>query len=115
MEETSNRLLSAWADQVSRWNHRHLNHDGDAEEAPSPAGGAGVSYLIGEMAKCAVCGRTKKPIGRDSMDNGLCSHECEGYRQAPLPSDLWPGETREAYGYPDDWREVARSLGEVPK
>jgi len=39
--------------------------------------------------KCTVCGRMKKPIGRDSMDNGLCQHDCEGYRLEPLASQFW--------------------------
>jgi len=41
---------------------------------------------------CTVCGRPKKPIGRDSRDNGLCQHDCEGYRLEPLPSSYWPGD-----------------------
>ena len=45
---------------------------------------------------CTVCGRPKKPIGRDSMDNGLCQHDCEGYRLEPTPSSYWPGE-RESF------------------
>ena len=44
------------------------------------------------MPQCALCGRTKKPLGRDSRDNGLCDHDCEGYRQPPHPGHLWPGE-----------------------
>jgi hypothetical protein len=39
-----------------------------------------------------VCGRLKKPLGRDSRDNGLCDCDCEGYRQPPEPGHLWPGE-----------------------
>lgn len=44
---------------------------------------------------CAVCGRTKKPWGRDSRDNGLCDTDCEGYAQDPRPGHLWPGELAE--------------------
>lgn len=44
------------------------------------------------MVKCAVCGRSKKPIGRDSRDNGLCDMECEGYREEPHPGYKWPEE-----------------------
>lgn len=44
---------------------------------------------------CTVCGRRKKPRGRDSMDNGLCDRECSGYGQEPLPGHLWPGEALE--------------------
>lgn len=42
--------------------------------------------------KCAVCGRSKKPIGRDTRDNGLCSYECDGYRLPPAPSHYWDEE-----------------------
>ena len=42
--------------------------------------------------ECTVCRRRKKPIGRDSMDNGLCDDDCKGYRQPPSPGHLWPGE-----------------------
>lgn len=45
---------------------------------------------------CAVCGRPKKPMGRDSRDNGLCDSDCEGYYVNPLPGHLWPGEFSEA-------------------
>ena len=44
------------------------------------------------MPWCNVCYRRKKPIGRDSRDNGLCDHECEGYTQPPLPNDKWTDE-----------------------
>lgn len=46
----------------------------------------------GEAVRCVVCHRTKKPIGRDSRDNGLCDYECEGYLQAPFVGSLWPCE-----------------------
>jgi hypothetical protein len=73
-----------------------------------------VSFLIGEAVKCEVCGRTKKPHGRDTMDNGMCSYECDGYYEEPRPGDLWPGERREDFGFPLNWREIARRLAEVP-
>jgi hypothetical protein len=38
---------------------------------------------------CGVCNRRKKPIGRDSVDNGLCDSDCPGYREAPYPCQLW--------------------------
>lgn len=41
---------------------------------------------------CTTCHRRKKPIGRDSRDNGLCDHECPGWREDPHPGYLWPGE-----------------------
>ncbi len=42
--------------------------------------------------ECVVCHRTKKPVGRDSRDNGLCQSDCHGYSQDPQPGHLWPGE-----------------------
>ena len=30
----------------------------------------------------------------------MCDHECDGYRLAPFPGDLWPGETAEQFGFP---------------
>lgn len=42
--------------------------------------------------KCRKCGRTKKPIGRDSLDNGKCDRDCPGYSEDPTPGHLWPGE-----------------------
>jgi len=47
------------------------------------------------FVRCTVCGLCKKPIGRDSRDNGLCDHECEGYYMDPQPDCLWPYEERE--------------------
>ena len=55
---------------------------------------------VGVAVECAVCHRRKKPIGRDSRDNGLCDGECEGYRQEPKPGSLWPGESEADFGYP---------------
>ena len=61
-----------------------------------------MSYEVGEAVECRVCGLRKKPIGRSAplaMGNGLCDHDCPGYREEPYPGDLWPGETREEFGY----------------
>lgn len=44
------------------------------------------------MPHCEICGRTKKPIGRDVIKADYCNDECEGYRQEPTPGHLWPGE-----------------------
>lgn len=56
---------------------------------------------IGIRVTCAVCGHDKKPIGRDA---GLgwygCNDDCMGYRQAPRPGSLWPGEKASEFGYP---------------
>lgn len=56
----------------------------------------------GVAIECVVCGLRKKPIGRSApleMANSLCDDECPGYRQEPYPGSLWPGETREQFGY----------------
>lgn len=42
--------------------------------------------------ECIVCHRRKTPRGRDSMDNGLCDRDCEGYDLFPISGHLWPGE-----------------------
>lgn len=53
-----------------------------------------------ELVRCAECGREKCPRGRDApMESGLCGVCCEGYYDDPKPSSLWPGETREEFGY----------------
>jgi hypothetical protein len=41
-----------------------------------------------QLPTCTECGRPKKPVGRDSFDNGLCDHECPGYRKAPEPGHV---------------------------
>ena len=57
---------------------------------------------VGKAVDCNVCGRCKAPRGRSApldMASSLCDNECEGYNQSPLPGELWPGETREDFGY----------------
>jgi len=57
---------------------------------------------VGVAVTCTVCGLRKKPMGRSApleMANSLCDHECPGYNAEPYPGDLWPGETREEFGY----------------
>lgn len=57
---------------------------------------------VGIAVTCTVCGLRKKPRGRSApmeMANSLCDHECPGYNQPPEPGELWPGETREEFGY----------------
>ena len=56
--------------------------------------------------ECTVCHRRKKPIGRDSRDNGLCDQECEGYKLPPHPGHLWPEEIATADSIP---RSLAES------
>lgn len=44
---------------------------------------------------CIVCGKRKKPIGRDAptaMANSLCDHECPGYYRDPQPPHYWSKE-----------------------
>jgi len=55
---------------------------------------------IGVAVYCTVCAARKKPIGRSApLGVYLCDDDCEGYRQEPFPGQLWPGETREQFGY----------------
>jgi len=57
---------------------------------------------VGVAVTCTVCYMRKKPIGRSApmeLANSMCDHECPGYYLEPKPGDLWPGETREEFGY----------------
>lgn len=55
---------------------------------------------VGASVECKVCGQRKKPIGRSApLEMYLCDWECPGYNQEPFPGDLWPGETREEFGF----------------
>ncbi len=57
---------------------------------------------VGVAVECAVCGLRKKPVGRSApleIASSLCDHECQGYLQEPHPGSLWPGETREEFGF----------------
>ena len=59
-----------------------------------------------ESVECRACGKTKAPIGRSvpmECAIGYCGSDCWGYRADPWPGDLWPGETREEFGYPRVW------------
>ncbi len=57
---------------------------------------------VGVAVTCTVCHLRKTPIGRSApleMANSLCDYECLGYSEDPKPGDLWPGESREEFGY----------------
>lgn len=57
---------------------------------------------IGVAVECTVCGLRKQPIGRSApmaMAGSLCDDDCPGYREDPYPGQLWPGETREEFGF----------------
>jgi len=59
-------------------------------------------FCVGRAVECTICGQHKTPRGRSApleMANGLCDWDCPGYREPPHPGDLWPGETREDFGY----------------
>lgn len=58
---------------------------------------------LGVAVYCTRCGLRKKPIGRSAplaLANSLCDDDCPGYRQEPIPGDLWPGETDKEFGFP---------------
>lgn len=57
---------------------------------------------IGKWIRCTACGCFKQPRGR-SAPIGLhfCNDECPGYRLAPLPGNLWGGESEADFGYCD--------------
>ena len=55
----------------------------------------------GVIRRCRKCGHTKKPLGRSApLGTHYCDDDCDGYREPPTPGDLWPGETREEFGFP---------------
>lgn len=57
---------------------------------------------VGISVKCCTCGRSKSPRGRSlppEISMSYCGSACPGYRDAPLPGDLFPGETDEDFGY----------------
>ena len=49
--------------------------------------------------RCAICGKRKKPIGRDAWTStdSYCfdygdGDGCPGYHEEPRPTAHWPGE-----------------------
>jgi len=67
---------------------------------------------VGIVVRCVTCHRMKKPVGRSSaLQDAGCNDECEGYRQAPYPGSLWPGETENEFGFSisDDGTELRAS------
>jgi hypothetical protein len=71
----------------------------------------------GPLPRCAVCGKTKHPRGRDPgvyAASGYCAAECEGNQQEPIPSSLWPGERYgDSLGHMDWHDEVAGTTEET--
>ena len=63
---------------------------------------------VGIPITCAVCGLTKKPMGRSApLGFHMCEPivgdlpgGCEGYYQEPHIGSLWPGESEADFGYP---------------
>jgi hypothetical protein len=57
---------------------------------------------VGVAVECTICHRRKAPRGRSvaaAMANSMCDDDCPGYRLDPYPGQLWPGETKEEFGY----------------
>lgn len=57
---------------------------------------------VGVTVYCTVCEKRKAPRGRSvapAMANSMCDSDCRGYYEDPKPGELWPGETREEFGY----------------
>lgn len=74
--------------RADRYSVRHLR-------ALQRAGGCSAPCrVIGPLlVECTECGQKKCPPGRDQgMAGGYCDWDCSGYREAPHPSSLWPGE-----------------------
>jgi hypothetical protein len=63
---------------------------------------ATINNHIGVAVNCNICKRTKRPVGRSApveTSGSYCDDDCPGYRQEPLPGQLWPGESCEEFGY----------------
>lgn len=59
--------------------------------------------VYGVSVQCAVCGKTKAPVGRSVPPClYLCESalECDGHRQDPQVGSLWPNESEADFGYP---------------
>lgn len=66
---------------------------------------------VGIRVHCAVCGYTKKPIGRSApLDMSYCDDGCLGYRRPPFVGSLWPDESEAEFGYPvnNDGTEIVQ-------
>jgi len=58
------------------------------------------SDRVGVMVKCLRCHHMKKPVGRSAaLGTSYCDDDCAGYRRAPYPGSLWPGESEADFGY----------------
>ncbi len=58
-----------------------------------PRGPRTKDLEVGIAVDCTVCGLPNE------MAAGMCNWQCPGYDQPPEPGKLWPGETREEFGY----------------
>jgi len=62
----------------------------------------GITADVGVAVDCARCNRPKQPRGRSAapeMANGLCDPACPAHYDDPHPGDLWPGESRDDFGF----------------
>ena len=74
----------------------------EEDESRITCGNAILTDKIGMAVTCRECGMIKQPIGRSAPMGtaGLyCTTDCGGYWNDPKPSQLWPGETQEEFGY----------------
>ncbi len=95
-------LLEAWHEVHHEAARTPTDSSGFVGLWPTEANPMTDSGEIGVAVECTMCGLRKKPVGRDApvaMAGSLCDHECFGYSKDPHPGSLWPGETREEFGY----------------
>ena len=74
-----------------------------------------------ELAVCKVCGKRKKPMGRDAglLIDSYCYYYsdgdgCEGYNQPPRPTTYWAGECADCDGTGRNfarWRQKCKTCG----
>jgi len=75
-----------------------------------------ILRAAGTRVTCVVCGLTKAPTGRSvspAMAGSFCDRACPGWECRPLPGSLWPGETREEFGFACSTAEELAGKGPV--
>lgn len=69
--------------------------EGVLHDAELPPWNRDCTVECERRVECTTCELSKAPVGRSvplEAANGFCGPGCSGYRDDPLPGDLWPGE-----------------------
>lgn len=65
------------------------------------------SPACADEVTCVLCGRGKKPRGRDvalAAGNSYCDYECRGYMLEPRAGHLWPSELAQVMADQAKWK-----------